>query len=84
VREISYTNPVYAEYFADPFVWKVGGTGDRWENDSYGVDYGVAEAPMGPYADMALASGARVLRTAPGSALGPGHNSVVVGAGRQD
>ena len=26
MREITYTNPVYAEYFADPFVWKVGET----------------------------------------------------------
>ena len=54
-------------------------SGGRWETDSYGVDYGVAEAAMGPYADTALASGARVLRTAPGRAVGPGHNSIVVG-----
>src|SRR5688572_32600687 len=25
VREIAYTNPVYPEYFADPFVWKFDG-----------------------------------------------------------
>lgn len=54
-------------------------SGGRWETDSYGVDYGVAESPMGPYVDMALASGPRVLRTAPGRALGPGHNSIVIG-----
>ena len=22
MREVTYTNPVYPEYFADPFVWK--------------------------------------------------------------
>lgn len=60
-------------------------SGGRWETDSYGVDYGVAEVPLGPYTDMGVASGARVLRTAPGRALGPGHNSVVLGPdGRTD
>ena len=54
-------------------------SGGRWETDSYGVDYAVAESPMGPYADTGVAEGARVLRAAPGRALGPGHNSIVVG-----
>ena len=26
VREVTYTNPVYPEYFADPFAWKFNGT----------------------------------------------------------
>lgn len=34
---------------------------------------------MGPFVDTGLASGARVLRTAPGRALGPGHNSIITG-----
>jgi len=56
-------------------------SGGRWETDSYGVDYAVAGSPMGPYIDTGVADGARVLRTAPGRALGPGHNSIVLGPG---
>ena len=68
-----------------PFVCKRNGkyyclySGGRWETESYGVDFGVADEVMGPYRDTGLASGPRVIRTAPGRALGPGHNSVVRG-----
>ena len=68
-----------------PFVRKRGGkyycfySGGRWEADAYGVDFAVADAPMGPYLDTGSASGPRVLRTIPGRALGPGHNSIVLG-----
>jgi beta-xylosidase len=68
-----------------PFIRKHGGryycfySGGRWETDTYGVDFAFADSPMGPYVDTGLASGPRVLRTAPGRALGPGHNSVVLG-----
>lgn len=54
-------------------------SGGRWETDSYGVDYAVAESPMGPFIDAGVPSGPRVLRTAVGRALGPGHNSIITG-----
>ncbi|HSU53885.1 MAG TPA: glycoside hydrolase family 43 protein, partial [Candidatus Dormibacteraeota bacterium] len=54
-------------------------SGGRWENDTYGVDYGVAEHVTGPYSDEGNESGPRVLRTLPGKVLGPGHNSIIKG-----
>jgi beta-xylosidase len=51
----------------------------RWENETYGVDYAVADSVMGPYSDAGNESGPRVLRTVPNQVLGPGHNSIVVG-----
>lgn len=54
-------------------------SGGRWETDSYGVDYGVAEHVMGPYSDAGNEAGPRVLRSHPGYVLGPGHNSITVG-----
>jgi beta-xylosidase len=54
-------------------------SGGRWETDHYGVDYAVADSPLGPYVDAGVPAGPRVLRSAPGRALGPGHNSIVVG-----
>jgi len=51
-------------------------SGGRWETDSYGVDYGVAEHILGPYSDAGNAAGPRVLRSQPGVMLGPGHNSI--------
>jgi beta-xylosidase len=54
-------------------------SGGRWENESYGVDYGVALSPVGPYSDAGNEAGPRVLSTKPGRCLGPGHNSHVIG-----
>lgn len=54
-------------------------SGGCFENASYGIDYGVAENVMGPYRDDGNESGARVLRTAPGRLIGPGHHSIVEG-----
>jgi beta-xylosidase len=68
-----------------PCAWKHNGryycfySGGRWENDSYGVDYGVADHVLGPYSDAGGEQGPRVLRTVPRHVLGPGHNSVAVG-----
>lgn len=53
-------------------------SGGRWETDSYGVDYGVADHVFGPYSDAGNENGPRVLRSQPGVKLGPGHNSIVV------
>lgn len=68
-----------------PFVRKHGGryfcffSAGRWENDTYGVDYAVADQVQGPYSDAGNEQGPRVLRTIPGRVIGPGHNSVVTG-----
>jgi beta-xylosidase len=48
----------------------------RWENESYGVDYAVADDVLGPYECDSNDQGARVLHTLPGKILGPGHNSI--------
>lgn len=58
-------------------------SGGRWETESYGVDYGIADQVMGPYSDAGNESGPRVLRSIPGSVLGPGHNSIAVGPDAQ-
>ncbi len=73
-----------------PFVVKHGGryfcfySGGRWESEGYGVDYGIADAVLGPYSDTGNETGARVLRSVPGQVLGPGHNSIVRGPGGED
>lgn len=54
-------------------------SGGAWTGPDYGVGYGVAEHPLGPWRDGA-AAGASVLTGVPGKVLGPGHNSVVLGA----
>lgn len=68
-----------------PFVRKHEGryycfySGGRWENESYGVDFGISSNVMGPYSDDGNESGPRVLRTEPGRIIGPGHNSMATG-----
>jgi beta-xylosidase len=56
----------------------------RWENESYGVDYAVADHVLGPYSDAGNETGARVLRTIPGVLIGPGHNSIGTGPDGED
>lgn len=52
----------------------------RWEDETYGVDFVVADHVMGPYSAEGMSErGARVLRTKPGRVLGPGHNSIAAG-----
>jgi beta-xylosidase len=58
-------------------------SGGNWQNATYGVDYVVAEHPMGPFSDLGC-DAPRVLKTVPGQVLGPGHNSVVVGPDGRD
>lgn len=50
-----------------------------WTNESYGVDYCVADRVGGPYSDAGNENGPRVLRTLPGRLIGPGHNSIITG-----
>ncbi|HWQ93805.1 MAG TPA: family 43 glycosylhydrolase, partial [Clostridia bacterium] len=54
-------------------------SGGRWETESYGVDFCVADHVLGPYSDAGSEAGPRVLRTVPGHILGPGHNTLVCG-----
>jgi GH43 family beta-xylosidase len=73
-----------------PFVRKHAGryycfySGGRWENESYGVDYAVADHVQGPYSHEGSESGPRVLHTIPGEIIGPGHNSIVRGPEGED
>jgi GH43 family beta-xylosidase len=68
-----------------PFVVERGGkyfcfyAGGAWTTADYGVGYGVADHPLGPFRDDWNAHGPAVLRGVPGKVLGPGHNSVVRG-----
>ena len=59
-------------------------SGGNFGNESYGVDYLVADEVYGEYRDNNEGAGARVLRTVPGHVIGPGHNSVVKGPNDED
>jgi arabinan endo-1,5-alpha-L-arabinosidase len=67
-----------------PFVWPYAGkyycfySGGNWQTPLYGVGYGVADSPMGPFRDEWNREGPSVLRGTD-TILGPGHNSAVVG-----
>jgi beta-xylosidase len=56
----------------------------RWENETYGVDFAVADHVMGPYSDAGDEGGARLLRTIPGEVIGPGHNCIATGPDGRD
>jgi beta-xylosidase len=68
-----------------PFVRKHNGlyycfySGGCYENETYGVDYGVSEKVTGPYSDAGNSEGPRVLKSVPGHVIGPGHHSIVFG-----
>jgi beta-xylosidase len=53
-------------------------SGGCYENDTYGVDYGVADKVLGPYDTSGSENGPRVMRTNP-ELVGPGHISIVLG-----
>jgi beta-xylosidase len=57
-------------------------SGGCWQTETYGVDYIVADAVMGPYADEGRAEQPRVLQTVHDRVIGPGHCSVVLGPDR--
>ncbi len=78
--------PVYGETFdwhtiEGPCVVKRGGkyycfySGANWQTPRYGVDYVVADHPLGPYSGQG--ESARVLSGIPGEVRGPGHHSLV-------
>ena len=54
-------------------------SGGAWHGPDYGVGFGVAEHPLGPWRDSWAQEGPTVLKGVPGKVLGPGHNSVVLG-----
>ena len=54
-------------------------SGGRWENDTYGVDYGVTDHILGPYSDAGNEVGPRVLGSVPNHVIGPGHNTIITG-----
>ena len=58
-------------------------SGGAWEEDNYGVSYGIADHPLGPWTEPA-ATGPTVLATVEGRVIGPGHNSVVTTPAGQD
>ena len=66
-----------------PCVVKHGGkyycfySGANYQTTRYGVDYVVAEHPLGPYTGQG--DHARVLHSVPGKVRGPGHHSIVPG-----
>lgn len=53
-------------------------SGGAWTTAGYGVGYGVAEHPLGPWRDEWAHESASVLQGTT-QVVGPGHNSVVVG-----
>lgn len=68
-----------------PFVVPHGGkyyclySGGNWQNETYGVDFAVADHPLGPYAIISPET-PRVLKTG-ADVSGPGHCSVVTAEG---
>lgn len=52
-------------------------SGGSWQSTDYGMGFGVAEHPLGPYRDEWNSAGPTVLRSVPDRVLGPGHASVV-------
>jgi len=56
-------------------------SGGNFQNETYGVDFLVADSVYGSWTDTNDGVAARVLRTVPGKVIGPGHNSVAKGPG---
>ena len=54
-------------------------SGGNWQTPAYGVGYGVADSPLGPYRDEWNFQGPSVLRGIEGKILGPGLNSITLG-----
>ncbi|NHC12221.1 glycoside hydrolase family 43 protein [Motilibacter deserti] len=71
-----------------PFVRKHRGryycfySGGNWGEETYGVAYAVADSPLGPWTEPQGVP--PLLRTVPGTVIGPGHNCVVASPDGQD
>jgi GH43 family beta-xylosidase len=83
-----YGRPYDWHTLEGPCVRRQGGlyycfySGGCFENETYGVDYGVASHALGPYSGAGCEGGARVLRTVANRVIGPGHQSIVPGPDR--
>lgn len=58
-------------------------SGGSWKAPNYGVDYVVADHPLGPWSIGTSRGGPTILRTVPDQVIGPGHVSVVRGPDNQ-
>jgi GH43 family beta-xylosidase len=52
-------------------------SGSNWQMPRYGVDFVIADNPLGPYSEGR--DGPRVLHGIPSHVRGPGHHSIVFG-----
>lgn len=59
-------------------------SGGCYQNDSYGVDYLVADHILGPWHEMGHERGPQLMRSIPGQVIGPGHHSLVTAPDGQD
>jgi arabinan endo-1,5-alpha-L-arabinosidase len=60
-------------------------SGGNYQNDSYGVDYLVADSIHGPWSEVGCRRGPQIVRSIPGKVIGPGHHSIVSSAdGKRD
>ena len=60
-------------------------SGGNYHNDTYGVDYLVADHPTGPWQEAGRFRGPQIMRSVPGKVIGPGHNGLVKSLdGKQD
>lgn len=66
----------------EPDVYVCFYSGSNWQTPTYGVDYGVASSPMGPFTEDST-DRPRVTRSVDSVIIGPGHNSVVRGPDQQ-
>ena len=60
-------------------------SGGNYQNDTYGVDYLVADDPLGPWTEAGQYHGPQIMRSVPGEVIGPGHNGLTKSLdGKQD
>ncbi|MBA3684299.1 MAG: family 43 glycosylhydrolase [Planctomycetes bacterium] len=59
-------------------------SGACYGNESYGMDWAVADAVTGPWSAPGAERGPRLLRTVPGAVRGPGHATVTTDDAGQD
>ena len=59
-------------------------SGGNFANDTYGVDYLVADQITGPWRETGQSRGPQIMRTVPGQVIGPGHNGLVTAPDGKD
>jgi beta-xylosidase len=59
-------------------------SGGCFQDETYGVDYLVADSVLGPWKEVGKERGPQIMRTIPGEVIGPGHNSIVTSREGQD